>query len=102
MQDITSARPRLLGEESEELFLTILASHEGNLYSTQITEAASGSESDGGGQTLGGAVNSALEWAGVADFRVSVHGSAESIRSELRAANDSVDFDFVVRLFTDF
>lgn len=104
MQDITLRKPRLIGED-EGLLLKIYAEFESSSsYYARISEDITGSESDVSGRTLGELVNSALEWAGVEDFRVAFHGSAESIRNELHAAGELMDSDdeFEVRLFTDF
>jgi len=104
MQYITVTKPRML-TEGQELLLAIYAEFESSTsYYARVSEAITGSESDVSGRTLGEAVNSALEWAGVADFRVSVHGAAESIRGELQAAGELMEDagDFEIRLFTDF
>lgn len=104
MQDITVIKPRML-TESQELLLTIYAEFESSSsYYARVSEAITGSESDVSGKTLGEAVNAALDWAGVADFRVAIHGTPESIRNELQAAGELMENsgEFEIRLFTDF
>jgi len=102
MQNIDSTAIRLTGEE-RELILGIYAELDGaNRYTARIQEAVTGSESDVSGDTLGELVNNALHWAGVEGLLVADDESDGYIRSQLREAASRADFDFEVKLFTNF
>jgi len=98
----TESAIRLTGED-QELVLGIYAELDGGgRYQARISEAVSGSESDVAGETLGELVNNALRWAGVEGLLVADDESDGYIRSQLREASERTDFEFEVKLFTNF
>lgn len=92
-----------LANGGDELLLWIYLQGEADgSYYAELKEATYGSTSSVTGQTIPEVVLKAISWAGVEGFRLDGNISLAQVRKVLKSASSTVDFDFEVRIYSDF